>query len=38
MIHEGNADAIDCRMLLEGANSPTTPGADEILQRQGRAT
>ena len=26
MIHEGNVDALQCRMLLEGANSPTTPG------------
>src|SRR6185436_12872736 len=35
MIHEGNADAIQCRMLLEGANSPTTPGADDILTEKG---
>jgi glutamate dehydrogenase (NAD(P)+) len=35
MIHEENADAISCRMLLEGANSPTTPGADEILNEKG---
>ena len=35
MIHEGNADAIQCRMLLEGANSPTTPGADDILTDKG---
>jgi glutamate dehydrogenase (NAD(P)+) len=35
MIHEGNADAIQCRMLLEGANSPTTPGADDILNDKG---
>jgi len=35
MIHEGNADGINCRMLLEGANSPTTPGADEILNDKG---
>ena len=35
MIHEGNADSIQCRMLLEGANSPTTPGADEILNEKG---
>ena len=33
MIHEGNADSINCRILLEGANSPTTPGADELLTR-----
>src|SRR5215213_5717897 len=35
MIHEDNADAIDCRVLLEGANSPTTPAADEILNAKG---
>ena len=32
MIHEGNADKMRCRMLIEGANSPTTPAADEILK------
>ena len=35
VIHEGNADTINCRMLLEGANSPTTPGADEVLEDKG---
>ena len=35
MIHEGNVDSIQCRMLLEGANSPTTPGADEVLNEKG---
>jgi glutamate dehydrogenase (NAD(P)+) len=35
MIHEGNADSISCRILLEGANSPTTPAADEILRDKG---
>ena len=35
MIHEGNADRMSCRMLLEGANSPTTPAADEILVNKG---
>jgi glutamate dehydrogenase (NAD(P)+) len=35
MIHEGNVDRIECRMLLEGANSPTTPGADEVLNQKG---
>ncbi len=35
MIHEGNADRVSCRVLIEGANSPTTPAADAILQEKG---
>jgi glutamate dehydrogenase (NAD(P)+) len=35
MIHEGNADRINCKMLIEGANSPTTPAADEVLADKG---
>ncbi|HEV2769992.1 MAG TPA: Glu/Leu/Phe/Val dehydrogenase dimerization domain-containing protein [Solirubrobacteraceae bacterium] len=35
MIHAGNADAIRARMVIEGANSPTTPKADEILTDKG---
>ncbi|MBA2506950.1 MAG: glutamate dehydrogenase [Thermoleophilaceae bacterium] len=31
MIHKHNADLLTCRMVVEGANSPTTPDADEIL-------
>ncbi|MGH9132732.1 MAG: Glu/Leu/Phe/Val family dehydrogenase [Ilumatobacteraceae bacterium] len=32
MVHEHNADLMQCKVLLEGANSPTTPAADEILR------
>ncbi|MDQ4071523.1 MAG: glutamate dehydrogenase, partial [Actinomycetota bacterium] len=35
MIHERNADRLNCRMMIEGANSPTTPRADEILEDKG---
>jgi glutamate dehydrogenase (NAD(P)+) len=35
MIHEHNADTLNCRILLEGANSPTTPKADQILTDKG---
>ncbi len=35
MIHERNADRMNCKMMIEGANSPTTPKADEILEDKG---
>jgi glutamate dehydrogenase (NAD(P)+) len=35
MIHEGNVDRIECKMLIEGANSPTTPAADAALREKG---
>jgi glutamate dehydrogenase (NAD(P)+) len=35
MIHSDNADRMRCRMMVEGANSPTTPKADEILNDNG---
>jgi glutamate dehydrogenase (NAD(P)+) len=35
MLHRGNADRLRCRMIVEGANSPTTPQADGILADKG---
>ena len=35
MIHESNADRMKCKCIVEGANSPTTPAADEILRDKG---
>jgi glutamate dehydrogenase (NAD(P)+) len=35
MIHADNAELIKARVVLEGANSPTTPRADEILSERG---
>ncbi len=35
MINRSNADRLSCRMIVEGANSPTTPAADEILREKG---
>ena len=32
---ESNADRIKARLVVEGANYPTTPGADRILRRRG---
>ena len=35
MIHESNANSMNCKVIVEGANSPTTPKADEILTDKG---
>ncbi len=35
MINAGNVGAVRARMIVEGANNPTTPSADEILNGNG---
>jgi glutamate dehydrogenase (NAD(P)+) len=35
VIHEGNADKLRARFIVEGANGPTTPSADAILEDMG---
>ena len=35
VIHSGNMDKIKARFLIEGANGPVTPEADDYLTRQG---
>jgi glutamate dehydrogenase (NAD(P)+) len=34
-IHAGNAENVRARLVIEGANNPTTPAADEILRANG---
>ncbi|MBN1125248.1 MAG: Glu/Leu/Phe/Val dehydrogenase [Sedimentisphaerales bacterium] len=34
-IHEDNADTVKARLIIEGANGPITPEADEILNDKG---
>jgi glutamate dehydrogenase (NAD(P)+) len=34
-IHDGNADSVRARFVVEGANGPTTPEADAILAEKG---
>ncbi|MEO7196868.1 MAG: Glu/Leu/Phe/Val dehydrogenase dimerization domain-containing protein [Solirubrobacterales bacterium] len=35
MLHKDNAHLLDCKMMVEGANNPTTFDADEILEDKG---
>ena len=35
VIHEGNASKVTARFVIEGANGPTTPDGDAILESQG---
>lgn len=35
VLHVGNADAVRARLVVEGANSPVTPGADAVLAGRG---
>jgi glutamate dehydrogenase/leucine dehydrogenase len=34
-ITEENVSRVSCRLIVEAANGPTTPGADEILRERG---
>jgi glutamate dehydrogenase (NAD(P)+) len=35
VIHEGNASAVKARFVVEGANGPTTPDGDKVLEDKG---
>jgi glutamate dehydrogenase (NAD(P)+) len=35
MINRDNAHLLDCKLIIEGANSPTTPAADDLLADKG---
>ncbi|WP_157007552.1 Glu/Leu/Phe/Val family dehydrogenase [Agromyces laixinhei] len=35
VLHEGNAASVAATVIVEGANGPTTPGADRILRANG---
>ncbi|MBU6451358.1 MAG: Glu/Leu/Phe/Val dehydrogenase [Cyanobacteria bacterium REEB67] len=34
-LHAGNADNLKCKVVVEGANAPTTPNADDVLDAKG---
>jgi glutamate dehydrogenase (NAD(P)+) len=35
MLHGDNVDLLDCKVVIEGANSPTTPKAERMLEERG---